>query len=72
MGNQIRKLEPLKYIQDDEIVLVFLEKSGSRFITRTKIDKILLSYLCKSGISLPFSTEKELQLNLMKILGFLH
>jgi hypothetical protein len=52
MGNEISKLKiefrpikylvsKVKYIPDDEVVLVFVEKFGSRFIKRIKIDKIL-------------------------------
>jgi hypothetical protein len=81
MGNEIRKLKkeippekdsvsPVKYIPDDEVVLVFVEKFGSRFITRIKIDKILLNYLTQVNITLPFPPEKEFHLNLMKILGY--
>jgi hypothetical protein len=43
MGNQISKLKIkfslIKYKPDDEVVLVFVEKFGSRFITNTIIDK---------------------------------
>jgi hypothetical protein len=81
MGNQIRKLETefrpikyllslVKYIPNEEVVLVFFEKSGSRFITRIKIDNTLSKYLSDINISLPFPAEKELYLNLMRVLGY--
>jgi hypothetical protein len=81
MRNQIRKLKievppvkysvsPVKYVPNDEVVLVFVEKSGSRFMTRIKIDNIASNYFFENDINLPFPAEKELHLNLMKVLGF--
>jgi hypothetical protein len=81
MGNQIRKLETefrpikylvslVKYIPKEEVVLVFVEKSGSRFITRIKIDNTLSKYLSDINISLPLPAEKELYLKVMKVLGY--
>jgi hypothetical protein len=63
-------VNPVKYIPDDEVVLVFVEKSGSRFITRIKIDNILLNYLFESDISLSISVEIKLHEKLIRILGF--
>jgi hypothetical protein len=74
MGNQINKLKTkfslIKYKPDDEVVLVFVEKSESRFITRIKIDKTVSNYLSEVNIPLPLPTEKEFHLNLMKVLGY--
>jgi hypothetical protein len=49
---------------------MFLEKSESRFKVRTKLSDILFSYLSKIKLLLPFPAEKQLHLNLMKVLGF--
>jgi hypothetical protein len=74
MGNQVNKLKTMfglvKYMPDDEVVLVFVEKSGSRFIIRNKIDKILLKYLSETDIPLPFPSQIKLHENLIRILGF--
>jgi hypothetical protein len=74
MGNQINKLKTkfslIKYIPDDEVVLVFVEKSGSRFITRIKIDKTVSNYLSDRDVLLPLLIQINLHKKLMKILGF--
>jgi hypothetical protein len=81
MGNQIRKsktevppmkysVSPVKYVPNEEVVLVFVEKSGSRFNTRIKIDKVLLNYFSESDICLPFSAEIKFHEKLIRILGF--
>jgi hypothetical protein len=74
MGNQIDKLKTkfslIKYKPDDEVVIVFVGKSGSRFITRTKIDKTVSNYLSDRDVLLPLQIQINLYKKLMKILGF--
>jgi hypothetical protein len=81
MGNQIIKsktevppvkcsVSPVKYVPNEEVVLVFVEKSGSRFITRIKIDEVLFNYLSEIDISLPFLIQINLQQNLKEIFGY--
>jgi hypothetical protein len=74
MGNQIDKLKTkstlIKYLPDDEIVLVFVENCGSRFITRIKIDKTVSDYLSDRDVLLPLLIQINLHKKLMKILGF--
>jgi hypothetical protein len=74
MGNQINKLKtkfgPIKYIPDDEVVLVFFEKSERRFIIRSKIDKTVSNYISDSDLLLPLLIQINLHQKLMKVLGF--
>jgi hypothetical protein len=55
-----------------EGILEFTEKFGGRYEIRMKLDKTFSDFLTQVYIPLPFPTEKELQLNLMKVLGFSH
>jgi hypothetical protein len=73
MENQVNKLKTkfslIKYKADDEVVLVFVENCGSRFITRTKIDKTVSNYLSDRDVLLPLLIQINLHKKLMKILG---
>jgi hypothetical protein len=73
MGNQINKLKTkfslIKYMPDDEVVLVFVEKCGSRFITRINIDKTVSNFLSDHDVLLPLLIQINLHKNWMKILG---
>jgi hypothetical protein len=48
----------------------FAEKLGGMYEIRMKLDKTFSNYLTQVNILLPFPTEKEFHLNLMKVLGF--
>jgi hypothetical protein len=48
----------------------FAEKFRGRYEIRMKIDKNLSNYLSQIDIPFPLPAEKELHLNLMKVLGF--
>jgi Holliday junction resolvase len=48
----------------------FAKKLGGRYEIRMKLDKTFSNYLTQVNILLPFPAEKELYLNLMKILGY--
>jgi Holliday junction resolvase len=47
----------------------FAEKLGGRYEIRMKLDKTFSNYLTQVNIPLPFPSEKEFHLNLMKVLG---
>jgi Holliday junction resolvase len=48
----------------------FAEKLGGRYEIRMKIGKTFSNYLTEVNIPLPFPSEKEFHLNLMKIISY--
>jgi hypothetical protein len=67
---KVNLAELRKWLQNIEVISKFVEKTGSRHNVRTKLVEILLSYLSNINLRLPVPSEKELHLNLMKVLGF--
>jgi hypothetical protein len=59
-----------KILGNIEGISKYAEKLGSRYEIRMKLDKTLSNYLSEIVIPLPLPAEKELHLNLMKILGY--
>jgi hypothetical protein len=57
-----------------EAILVFVEKTGSRFNIRNRVDEILFRYLSEVQLLLSLLAKtkllKNLHINLMKILGY--
>jgi hypothetical protein len=66
----VRLAELQKWQQNIEVVSRFVEKTGNRHIVRTQLVEILLNYLFQIKLHLPVLVEKELHLNLMKVLGY--
>jgi hypothetical protein len=66
---KVKLAELQKYLQNIEVISEFVEKTGNRCNVRTKLVEIFFSYLSEIKLQLPFPGEKELHLNLMKLLG---
>jgi hypothetical protein len=67
---KIKLAELQKWLQNIEIITKFVENTGNRYNVRTKLVEIFLIYLSEIKLQLPVPKEKELHLNLMKVLGF--
>jgi hypothetical protein len=48
----------MKY-SDDKIILIFIEKSGNRFMKRIKIDNIISEYFLKMILPFYFQQKKN-------------
>jgi hypothetical protein len=59
-----------KWLENIEVISKFVEKTGNRFDVRTKLVETLFNFLSQMKLQLPVPLEKELQLNLMKVLDF--
>jgi hypothetical protein len=81
MGNKIFKwiiryfsfrdlAEGGKVIENNKAASIFEGKYESRYKIRSKLEKILSSYLSKNKLLLPLPVEKGLGRKMKKILGF--